>query len=90
MNRKNAGMNIPFDIASNPEFLKEGNAIDDFFKPERIIVGIESEEAEKIMRRLYKPFVLNNHPIIFMDILSAELNQICCKFNACNTDQFYE
>jgi UDPglucose 6-dehydrogenase len=66
---------IPFDIASNPEFLKEGNAIEDFLKPERIIIGIESEEAEKIMRRLYKPFVLNNHPIIFMDIPSAELTK---------------
>ncbi|MGF1586016.1 MAG: UDP-glucose dehydrogenase family protein [Bacteroidales bacterium] len=69
------GTNIPFDIASNPEFLKEGNAIEDFLKPERIIIGIESEEAEKIMRRLYKPFVLNNHPIIFMDIPSAELTK---------------
>jgi UDPglucose 6-dehydrogenase len=69
------GVTIPFDIASNPEFLKEGNAIEDFLKPERIIVGIESEEAEKIMRRLYKPFVLNNHPIIFMDIPSAELTK---------------
>jgi UDPglucose 6-dehydrogenase len=73
--QKKRGVTIPFDIASNPEFLKEGNAIDDFLKPERIIVGIESEEAEKIMRRLYKPFVLNNHPIIFMDIPSAELTK---------------
>jgi UDPglucose 6-dehydrogenase len=69
------GVKIPFDIASNPEFLKEGNAIEDFLKPERIIIGIESEEAEKIMRRLYKPFVLNNHPIIFMDVPSAELTK---------------
>lgn len=69
------GVSIPFDVASNPEFLKEGNAIEDFLKPERIIVGTESEEAEKIMRRLYKPFVLNNHPIIFMDIPSAELTK---------------
>lgn len=72
---KRRGIDIPFDVASNPEFLKEGNAIDDFLKPERIIVGTESEEAEKIMRRLYKPFVLNNHPIIFMDISSAELTK---------------
>ena len=69
------GVDIPFDVASNPEFLKEGSAIEDFLKPERIIVGTESEEAEKLMRRLYKPFVLNNHPIIFMDILSAELTK---------------
>jgi UDPglucose 6-dehydrogenase len=64
-NRKsleNAGAEIPFDVASNPEFLKEGNAIEDFLKPERIIVGTESEEAEKIMRRLYKPFVLEQSP----------------------------
>ena len=69
------GVSIPFDVASNPEFLKEGSAIGDFLKPERIIVGTESDNAEKIMRRLYKPFVLNNHPIIFMDIPSAELTK---------------
>jgi UDPglucose 6-dehydrogenase len=69
------GVDINFDVASNPEFLKEGSAIEDFLKPERIIVGTESEDAEKFMRRLYKPFVLNNHPIIFMDILSAELTK---------------
>jgi UDPglucose 6-dehydrogenase len=68
-------LDIPFDVASNPEFLKEGNAIEDFLKPERIVVGTESDEAEKVMRRLYKPFVLNNHPIIFMDIYSAELTK---------------
>ena len=73
--QKKRGVSIPFDIASNPEFLKEGSAIEDFLKPERIIVGTESEKAEKIMRRLYKPFVLNNHPIIFMDIPSAELTK---------------
>lgn len=67
--------NIPFDIASNPEFLKEGSAIDDFLKPDRIVIGIESERAEKVMRKLYKPFLLNNHPIIFMDIPSAELTK---------------
>ncbi len=69
------GVSIPFDVASNPEFLKEGSAIGDFLKPERIIIGTDSEDAEKIMRRLYKPFVLNNHPIIFMDIPSAELTK---------------
>lgn len=73
--QKKRGVKIPFDVASNPEFLKEGSAIEDFLKPERIIVGTESEAAEKIMRRLYKPFVLNNHPIIFMDIRSAELTK---------------
>lgn len=69
------GITIPFDVASNPEFLKEGSAVEDFLKPERIIIGAESEEAEKIIRRLYKPFVLNNHPVIFMDIPSAELTK---------------
>ncbi len=69
------GVNIPFDVASNPEFLKEGDAIDDFMKPDRIVIGIESQKAEKIMRRLYKPFLLNNHPILFMDIHSAELTK---------------
>lgn len=69
------GVNIAFDVASNPEFLKEGAAIDDFLKPDRIVIGVESEKAETIMKRLYKPFLLNNHPIIFMDIPSAELTK---------------
>lgn len=66
---------IDFDIASNPEFLKEGSAVDDFMKPDRIVVGIDSERAEKIMDRLYKPFVLNGHPILFMDVPSAEMTK---------------
>jgi UDPglucose 6-dehydrogenase len=66
---------IPFDVASNPEFLKEGNAIDDFLKPDRIIIGTDSSRAEKIMKRLYKPFLLNGHPLIFMDIPSAEMTK---------------
>jgi UDPglucose 6-dehydrogenase len=66
---------IDFDIASNPEFLKEGNAIDDFLKPDRIVIGIETERAEKVMQRLYKPFVLNGHPILSMDIPSAEMTK---------------
>lgn len=69
------GVNIPFDVASNPEFLKEGAAIDDFLKPDRIVIGTESDEAEKLMKKLYKPFLLNGHPIIFMDIPSAELTK---------------
>ena len=63
------------DVASNPEFLKEGAAIDDFMKPDRIVIGTDSEEAEEIMRKLYKPFLLNGHPIIFMDIPSAEMTK---------------
>jgi len=66
---------ITFDIASNPEFLKEGAAIDDFLKPERIVIGIDNEKTREIMNRLYMPFVLNNHPILFMDIASAEITK---------------
>jgi UDPglucose 6-dehydrogenase len=66
---------VSFDMASNPEFLKEGAAVDDFLKPERIVIGIDSEKAGEIMRRLYNPFVLNNHPILFMDIASAEITK---------------
>jgi UDPglucose 6-dehydrogenase len=66
---------IEFDVASNPEFLKEGAAINDFLRPDRIVVGTESQKAEKIMQKLYKPFTLNGHPIIFMDIPSAEMTK---------------
>lgn len=69
------GLSIEFDVASNPEFLKEGAAVDDFLKPDRIVVGVEGQKAEDIMRRLYKPFLLNGHPIIFMDIPSAEMTK---------------
>jgi UDPglucose 6-dehydrogenase len=66
---------LEFDVASNPEFLKEGAAITDFLKPDRIVLGVESERAEKIMQRLYKPFLLNGHPLLLMDIPSAELTK---------------
>jgi len=69
------GINIPFDVASNPEFLKEGAAIDDFLKPDRIVVGLDSPRAEELMKSLYKPFTLNGHPVIFMDITSAEMTK---------------
>jgi UDPglucose 6-dehydrogenase len=69
------GVNIPFDIASNPEFLKEGSAVQDFLKPDRIIIGTDSEKAQKVMKRLYKPFLLNGHPILFMDINSSEMTK---------------
>jgi UDPglucose 6-dehydrogenase len=62
-------------MASNPEFLKEGAAVEDFLKPERIVIGIDNEKTGEIMRRLYMPFVLNNHPILFMDIASAEITK---------------
>jgi len=67
------GLNIDFDVVSNPEFLKEGDAIDDFMKPDRIVIGIGSEKAKKIMERLYKPFMVNNYRIIFTDVHSAEM-----------------
>jgi UDPglucose 6-dehydrogenase len=72
---KKRGIQIPFDVASNPEFLKEGAAVDDFLRPDRIIVGVESDRAKKIIERIYKPFLLNGHPLIFMDIASAELTK---------------
>lgn len=72
---KNRGVSIDFDVASNPEFLKEGAAIDDFLKPDRIVVGCDSQRAEDLMKALYKPFTLNGHPVIFMDITSAEMTK---------------
>lgn len=69
------GVTIPFDVASNPEFLKEGAAIKDFMAPDRVVVGIESDHARKLMERLYRPFVLNGYPILFMDIPSAEMTK---------------
>ena len=72
---KKRGVKIDFDVASNPEFLKEGAAVEDFLKPDRIILGTESETARKILNRLYHPFLLNGHPIIYMDIASAELTK---------------
>ncbi len=72
---KARNVEMPFDVASNPEFLKEGSAVDDFLKPDRIVVGIETQEAEKTIKRLYKPFLLNGHPILFMDIASSEMTK---------------
>ena len=69
------GLDVPFDVASNPEFLKEGNAIDDFMKPDRVVVGVESEKAKELMTKLYKPMLLNNFRVIFMDIPSAEMTK---------------
>lgn len=66
---------IPFSVASNPEFLKEGAAVEDFMKPDRIVIGLEEERAEEVMRKLYKPFVLNGHPVLVMDIKSAEMTK---------------
>ncbi len=69
------GMSVPFEVASNPEFLKEGAAIKDFMSPDRVVIGIESDRARKVMERLYRPFLLNNFRVIFMDIASAEMTK---------------
>jgi UDPglucose 6-dehydrogenase len=68
-------IDVDYDVASNPEFLKEGAAIDDFLKPDRIVVGLESVRAKKLLMSLYRPFTLNGHPIIFMDTISAEMTK---------------
>ena len=72
---KKRNLSLPFDVASNPEFLKEGAAIDDFLKPDRIVVGLDSERAKELMSNLYKPFTMNGHPVIIMDITSAEMTK---------------
>ena len=69
------GVSIEFDVASNPVFLKEGNALDDFMSPDRVVVGVESERAKKLMTKLYKPFMMLNSRVIFMDIPSAEMTK---------------
>lgn len=68
-------VDFSFDVASNPEFLKEGAAIDDFMKPDRIVVGVDNDKSQDIIKELYWPFVLNGHPLIFMDIPSAEMTK---------------
>ena len=67
------GVNIPFDVASNPEFLKEGAAIKDFMSPDRVVIGVDSERAKNVMSQLYRPLMLNNFRVIFTDIPSAEM-----------------
>jgi len=72
---KERSSNMDFDVASNPEFLKEGAAIEDFLKPDRIVVGVESERAKTTLHQLYDPFVLNGHPILFKDIFKVRICQ---------------
>jgi UDPglucose 6-dehydrogenase len=74
--RREAGI-VPsdFDVASNPEFLKEGAAIEDFARPDRIVIGVETERAQAVLERLYRPFLLNARPVMFMDIASAEITK---------------
>lgn len=71
----NRNLDLTFDVASNPEFLKEGAAIDDFMSPDRVVVGVESDKAKELMTKLYRPFLLNNFRVIFMDIPSAEMTK---------------
>jgi len=70
-----SGAKVEFDVVSNPEFLREGVAVDDFMKPERVVVGTSSQRAQKLMEELYIPFVRQGNPIIFMDERSAELTK---------------
>ena len=84
------GVNVPFDVASNPEFLKEGNAIKDFMSPDRVVVGVESDKAKEILTRLYKPFLLNNFRVLFYGYCKCRDDQICSQLNACNTYLVYE
>lgn len=69
------GENIDFEVASNPEFLKEGAAIKDFMSPDRVVVGVESDRAQKVMTKLYRPFLMNNFRVYFMDVPSAEMTK---------------
>ncbi|TKK71977.1 UDP-glucose/GDP-mannose dehydrogenase family protein [Ilyomonas limi] len=69
------GEDLEFDVASNPEFLKEGAAVEDFLKPDRIVIGVESERARTLLQQMYNPFLLNGHPILFMDVPSAEMTK---------------
>ena len=69
------GVDISFDVASNPEFLKEGDAIKDFMTPDRVVVGVDSEKAKEVLSRLYRPFLLNNFRVSFMDVASAEMTK---------------
>ncbi len=71
----NRNKDIEFDVASNPEFLKEGDAIDDFMKPDRVVVGVDSERAKELMTNIYRPMMLNNFRVIFMDIPSSEMTK---------------
>jgi len=84
------GVDISFDVASNPEFLKEGSAIKDFMYPDRVVVGVESERAKKLLTKLYKPMMLNNFRVIFMDIPSAEMTKYAANSMLATRISFHE
>lgn len=69
------GISVEFDVASNPEFLKEGSAVEDFMRPDRVVIGVESKRARKMLESLYRPMLINNFRVIFMDIVSAEMTK---------------
>ena len=79
-----------FDVVSNPEFLREGAAVEDFMKPERVVVGAGSERAAKMMTRLYEPFVRSGNPIIIMDERSSELTKYAANAMLATKDHIYE
>ncbi len=72
---KNHAKNFEFDVASNPEFLREGMAVEDFMKPERVVIGTSSERTRKVLEELYEPFIRSGNPIYFMDEKSAEMTK---------------
>ena len=79
-----------FDVVSNPEFLREGVAVEDFMKPDRVVIGTSSERAKKVMNDLYAPFVRQGNPVIFMDERSAELTKYAANSFLGNQDLFHE
>ena len=88
--KKNNLSHHDFDVVNNPEFLKEGNAIDDFLRPDRIIIGVENSHAAEQMKELYLPFVRNGHLIYILDIKKLRTYKICSKCYACNPYILYE
>ena len=84
------GVDIPFDVVSNPEFLKEGAAVNDFLKPDRIIVGLETERAKSLICELYEPFNHNHQRIFFTDLRSAEMTKYVANAMLATKISFYE
>ena len=89
-NRREHGNAFPFDVCSNPEFLKEGSALDDFTKPSRIIIGTQSDTVRKLMRECYAPYNRNHDKLMFMDARSGGTDQICRQRDARDKDQLHE